>query len=211
MGLLIFMVVFLLMVVSIGGSARLAGAAYHAGNTPLSILGLIGLVLSLLFCFWFSIPPWGGKWMERAAKRYYEKEGDVSLSSAPTRRDKVIGGIAGTLYGSAILASIYLSSKGFIPTQMMQPVSALYVVPFLVFLGIKLHRQAGWIPLLWPILYTLHAVLVVMGAPIQFEGQWQSLNMLVPIAGYGLITGLIGHFYGRYALNRLRRIAGEEK
>ena len=88
----------------------------------------------------------------------------------------------------------------------MQPVSALYSVPFLVFLSIRMRPVAGWIPFLWPVLYALHAILAVAGVPILFE-KWSSLNMLIPTAGYGLLCGLIGHFYGRYALKRLKEVA----
>lgn len=50
----------------------------------------------------------------------------------------------------------------------------------------------GPIYLLWPTLYGIHAILVVAGTPIQFEGQWASLNLLIPTIGYGMLTGLVG-------------------
>ena len=60
---------------------------------------------------------------------------------------------------------------------------------------------------IWPGLYVLHAGLVVAGAPIQFGRQLAILNMLIPVAGYGLVAALAGHIYSRYALRKLREVA----
>jgi hypothetical protein len=92
----------------------------------------------------------------------------------------------------------------------MQPVSAIYVVPFLLVLHLMIRPAAGKLMLLWPTLYALHAILVVAGAPILFSGHWKGLNMLMPIAGYGLLTSLICHLYSRYALRKVKRLAQME-
>ena len=85
----------------------------------------------------------------------------------------------------------------------MQPISAIYCVPFLV--GLWLLLRPVSIPLaLWPALCGLHAILIVVGAPIVFVGAWSSLNMLIPVCGYGMLTGLISHVYSRFALRKLR-------
>ena len=60
---------------------------------------------------------------------------------------------------------------------------------------------------LWPALYALHAILLVVGAPIYFEDPYTILNMLVPTAGYGIAAAVAGHVYSRFALRRLRRLA----
>ena len=110
-------------------------------------------------------------------------------------------------FGACVTASVVLGMLGYIPDQYMQPVSALYAVPFLVLL-IVLKRPAGVpVMLLWPALYALHAILIMAGAPILFTGKWDGLNMLIPAAGYGILTGLVGHAYNRFALHRLRRLA----
>jgi hypothetical protein len=89
----------------------------------------------------------------------------------------------------------------------MQPVSALYVVPFLVFLYCWQRPKVGPIALLWPSLYSIHAILIVAGVPIVFDKPWTALNMLIPIAGYGILCGLLGHVYSRYALKKLKSAA----
>ena len=143
--------------------------------------------------------------MERMAQRYYDKEGDVVLTlPKPCFADYVVGG----LFGACILASVFLWD---IPPKYMEPVSALYVVPFLIYMTWRRRRISGWFPSLWAAFFALHAILIVMGAPIWFEGKWESLNILVPIVGYGLLVGLIGHAYNRYSLNRLKAFAMEKE
>ncbi len=59
---------------------------------------------------------------------------------------------------------------------------------------------------MWPALISIHAILILAGAPILFTGRWVGLNMLIPIFGYGLLTGLLSHLYSRVALRRLKRL-----
>ncbi|MCG3199499.1 MAG: hypothetical protein GHCLOJNM_04016 [bacterium] len=209
---LLFMLIYLLLSAAIGGGSYLGGKAYRAGNLPMFWASMAVAGAGVGFCFWFANPWWGGKWLEKVAARMYSREGHVSLgSSVPTTdRGKAWVAFAVSLFMVCILASVALGMAGFIPIRYMQPVSALYVAPFLVFLSVWLRPVAGWIPFLWPGLYTLHAILVIAGVPIQSE-DWPSLNMLIPTVGYGTLCGLIGHFQGRHALKRLREIARAEE
>ena len=100
-----------------------------------------------------------------------------------------------------------LGLMGFLPIKLMQPISAVYVVPFMVYLSIKLRGVGSPFMLLWPLLYGLHAILLVAGAPIYFGGKLEALNVLIPMPGYGLIAALTGHIYSRFALKKLRRIS----
>jgi hypothetical protein len=88
----------------------------------------------------------------------------------------------------------------------MQPISALYCVPFLVCLWFLQRPLLGNMALLWPALIAIHAILIVAGAPILFSGRWEGLNMLIPIFGYGMLTGILSHLYSRVALRRLKRL-----
>jgi hypothetical protein len=203
---MLFMVIFLLMFAGIGGSSYIGGNAYRSGNIFLFWFAMVFLATGIGFCLWFSAPWWGGRWMEKQAEKLYSDEGYVKLGNPRSGKNTIWLYLVGVLYGACILLSVVLGMKGYIPIEYMQPVSALYVVPFLVFLSIRLHPFAGWLPLLWPILYGLHAILVVCGVPIQSE-KMPSVNMLIPIAGYGLLCGLIGHLYGRYALMQLKKTA----
>ena len=52
--------------------------------------------------------------------------------------------------------SVILGLLGYLPGgKYMQPISAVYVVPFLVALNFLMRPTAGNIPLLWPLLYGL--------------------------------------------------------
>jgi hypothetical protein len=110
-----------------------------------------------------------------------------------------------------VAGSVVLGVLGYLPTgKYMQPISALYVVPFLVALNFLMRPAAGYIPLLWPALYALHAVLIVVGAPIVFVGSWEPLNMFLPIVGYGLLVSVVGHLYSRWALRNARAIVSQQ-
>ena len=94
-----------------------------------------------------------------------------------------------------------------LPIKYMQPVSAIFVIPLIIAIGIWQPRSiqpAGFLSWLWPILYVVHAVLIVAGVPIVFHGPWTSLNIIIPLAGYGILCALPGHFYSRYALKKLK-------
>ena len=212
LGVALFMVVFVVLFAVIGDSLisrvlRIARGTLHSPGFSLfrPLLSCVAVVLGSIY---FSVPKWGGTLLEQFFERLSGEEGTAVLSP-PADMRKPVWVMCGVpvLYGSCILGSVALGMLGYIPTAYMQPVSALYVVPFLLFLAYKMWSIAGPIPLLWPILYALHAILILAGAPILFTGKWTGLKMLIPIAGYGLFASLIGYLYSRYALRRLRCLA----
>jgi hypothetical protein len=205
LGVVISMIVFLLLCAAIGGPSYLAGEAYRSGNMLLfwvAIALLVPAVGALGYC---SVPRWGGKLLERLTQRLYAKEGNVSFLP-PSGRAKVLGYMLAVFLGTCVVASVTLGSVFEIPTKYMQPISALYVVPFLVCLWLLMRPMVGWAALLWPLLFALHAILILAGAPILFTAPWDGLNMLIPIAGYGILAGLVGHLQSRVALARLKRL-----
>jgi hypothetical protein len=135
----------------------------------------------------------------------YAGEGRVGFS-APYEGRKKWAILLLLCFGACIVVSLVASFALSIPRMYMQPISALYLVPFLVGLWLLMRPMAGYLALLWPLLYAIHAILIVAGAPIVFSGPWEGLNILVPVAGYGILGGLAGHFYSRYALRRLRKL-----
>jgi hypothetical protein len=205
LGFVVFMIIFVLLYAAIGGSSYLAGMAYRYDNMPLLCVSLALLVPVLGAVIYLSIPKWGGKLQQRMVKRLYAREGQVSFV-VPDERKKFWALVLGVCFGTCIVASVAIDFVLHIPFQYMQPISALYCVPFLVGLWILMRPMAGYLTLLWPALYAMHAILIVAGAPIVFTGEWQSLNMLIPVAGYGMLTGVVSHLYSRIALRRLRRL-----
>jgi len=206
---LVFLIVFVILYAVGGAASYLAGAAFLSEQMFwfwALILFLLGVwVPTIIF---FSIPK-GGRFIERISMRLYGREGVVTLApSRHTSEHRWVALVAGGLFGTCTMASVILGMLGCFPVVYMQPISALYVVPFLVFLSWWMRPMVSLLSLLWPALYALHAILVVAGVPIQFtSGPGQSLNMLIPVFGYGILGGLAGHMYSRFALRKLKRLA----
>ena len=196
---MVSMFTFLLLFLGTGGLFYAAGIAYRSGNQLLFWICIFSIVLVITAIIWAA------RLIERLL---YRKEGQIKLTiPAQTKKARMAGGIAGLLFGACVLISIILGVLGYIPIKYMQPVSAIYVVPYIVSLGIWQRpgvNPAGFLAWLWPILYAIHAILIVVGVPILFHGPWTALNMLIPIAGYGILCGLLGHLYSRYALKKLK-------
>lgn len=210
---LVSMAIFLLLFTAIWVPSYLGGKAYRSGSAPALWICIFALVTAYVALIFFCVPKWGGKFIERISRRLYGKEGVITLTPhIRTKKHKQLGLVVGLVFACCVVASVQLGMRGYIPIEYMQPVSVLYVVPFLVFLAIWQRPVVGPLALLWPTLYTFHAILVVADVPIQFSGKWQSLNMLIPIAGYGILCGLLGHIYSRFALRKLKKLAkaGEE-
>lgn len=172
-----------------------------------SICKIVSLSLFILLIY-ISIPNWGGlklwKWIDQ---RIY-REGNISLSE-PTlmRTNKKIGKIAGLLFCTCITLNVFL--YGYIPKVYIQPVSAIYTVPFAVFLYLWQRPRYGPLILIWPALYTIHAILIVAGVPIVFpkESGLVSLDIFIPTFGYGLLTFVIIYIYSGYSLKKLKAAA----
>jgi hypothetical protein len=208
---LVSMALFVVLCGAIGIPSYLAGGAYRAGNMVGFWVCIAALLLAFEAVVWFSIPVWGGRWMERTAERLYAREGSVTLAVPETRRNPKWFYVALVGFLLCIVTSVVLGLRGYLPTEYMQPISAIYSVPFLVFLAVWMRREGGFGLLLWPALYAVHAILIVAGAPIRFSGEWEFLNMLIPIAGYGLLCGLIGYVSNRLTLRKLKRLARVEQ
>ena len=206
LGLVVSMVIFLVLCAAIGGPSILAGVAYRSGNMLLFWASIAVLFPVLGVLIYVSVPRWGGKLQQRLVQHLYAKEGNVAFLPSGERA-KVWGPVLAACFGGCVVASVMLDFAFSIPSKYMQPISALYVVPFLVGLWFLMRPMAGCAALLWPLLYAVHAILILASVPILFTGRWDGLNMLVPIAGYGMLSGLVGHLYSRVALRRLKRLA----
>jgi hypothetical protein len=208
LGVVVNLLIFLVLWAAIGVPSYFGGMAYRDSQWFLLGVCITILIVALAATVYFSVPRWGGRLMLRINDRLYAGEGSARLVPTHTHKQKWLMGLVGLAFGGCIIASVVLGFLGYIPIEYMQPVSAIYVVPFLLLMSIfKQSAIGGPIVFLWPALYVLHAILILAGAPILFTGAWNSLNMLIPVAGYGLLTALIAHVYSRFALRKLRRIA----
>lgn len=203
---LVGLVVSTIMFVALFVMWRALGESYRAGNGVLFWI-LIPLLLILhVLLVWMSVPRWGGRWMQELGLRYYRQEGDVAAEGPlPRSRMMRIGKIVVTMYGVAIVTHVGLGLADVLPIETMQPISALYVLPFTCFLA---WATRSYMMLLFPILYGLHAILVVAGVPIQVEGPLAPMiNLMGPMAGYMAFAALVGHLYNRIALAQVKHYA----
>jgi hypothetical protein len=202
--MVVFLVIFLILYAALGGSSYFGAMAYRYGQWGLLCVCIVILIVGLAGTVYLSVPRWGGKLIERITKRLYAGEGNAQLSNLMSGGRKLVGWCMAATFLFCILASVVLGFLGVLPQKYMQPVSAIYVVPFVVGIWLLQRPALGPIILLWPALYAIHAILIIAGVSILFVGRWDSLNMLIPTFGYGFIASLIAHIYSRIQLRRLR-------
>jgi hypothetical protein len=199
---LIGMSTFLFLFSGTGGLFYIACKAYRAENMLLFWFCIFAVVLVA------TVIVLASSFIER---RLYRKEGQVTLAiPRKTERQRRAGWIVGLLFGVCVMISIILVVFFKIPIKYMQPVSAICFIPLLIAIGIwrpPSVKPAGFLVWLWPTLYVIHAILIVAGVPIVFHKPWTALNMLIPLAGYSILCALLGHFYSRYALKKLKTAA----
>ena len=206
LGVVVALLVFSALSAGIGGLSYAGGAAYRDGNLLLFWICMAALVAVGAMVVYMSVPQWGGRKLESFTSQMY-REGNASLSVPEQQIRTRIATTLGILFGGCVLGSVLLGFLGHISPQYLQPVSAVYVVPFLVGLTILMRPAVSYVSLLWPLLYGLHAVLIVAGVPISFTGRWEALNIIVPMVGYGVLTALLGHAANRRALHELRQMS----
>ncbi len=194
----------------LSGLAAGGGMATKAGYPVLGILALIGFFVVYGLLMYFVISKRGRGWVEQQLQRPYAKEGTVRIKSDRRAQHPYLGYVVGPLFGICIVGEVLLGLCGYLPIRLMQPVSALYCVPFLVFLWWWQRPASTWVMLLWPALYGAHAVVLISGLPIPTDGSWAMFHSMVPMVAYGGIAAFLSHLYSRYALRRLRRLSPPE-
>ena len=204
---LVQVIIIVLLGMSIAALLVFAGIAFMKGNLILASTCMAVLAAIYIFLF-ISIRKMRGKkidgWM---GQRLYPYEGTVSIAEPESmKKKKWLGYVVGIVFGGCFLGTMFLGMNGYFAIKYMQPISALYCVPFMIFLYFSQKPKVGPLMLLWPILYTIHAILVLVGVPISFTGNLGVWNMFLPFIGYFVLTNMIGHLYGRYALKKLKGI-----
>jgi hypothetical protein len=196
-------------------SLALAFAGFRKGNILLGCVGiavLVAVIAAIVKFYIFIFAKYGGKnkgLLDQIVDRWmYGREGTVSIPMPEaTKKRKWSEIIISIVYMVCLLGSMNLAMHGYIPDKYFIPLTALFVVPFNVYLYFIQRPRLGHVLLLCPILYAIHAILIIAGVPIYFTGTFAvPLNLLVPLI-YTFLTYIIGHFYSRYALKRLKDIA----
>lgn len=205
LGVVVALLVFAALSAGISTLSYAGGVAYRDGNQVLLGTCMAALVPVLAAVVYISIPKWGGRRLEALTGRLYS-EGNVSIAVPKQKGRKRIAMVIGIVFVCCVLGSVLLGFFGQLSPKYLQPVSAIYVVPFLVGLTILMRPAVSYVSLLWPILYGLHAILIVTGVPIAFTGRWESLNVVVPMVGYGVVAALAGHACNRHAFFKLKQL-----
>ena len=191
---------------------HLAVAGFRKGNMVLGWVGIaffaaaLAAVLTFLIIFILKFCRKNSGLIEQLVEqRIYGKEGAVSMPLPKiTKKGKWLDFVVGLVFLICFNGSLYLSVKGYIAFKYLQPLLALYIVPASVFEYFWLRPKVGHVVLICPILYTIHAILILAGVPIFFTGNLGLLNIPVPLIGYAFLTYIIGHIYSRYALKKLK-------
>ena len=194
-----------LMVVVIGVAASLTQLAQERESQVLFIVAVVLMFASMLALAWFSMSRWSGELIFSITNRLYGREGYASYSGGP-KGEKLPVWLT-TLGGGLVvyhLIGALLISFNYMAIQYLQPWSALYMTPYLV--AMALYQRLGFWAWLWPLLYGVHALLLMLGLPVRFGREYELLNIVVPVFGYGFIAILVGHIYSRYALYKLKTL-----
>jgi len=188
--------------------AALAVVAFQKGNIILALVSIALLVAVSIFLIIF-VSKFGGKnrgLIDQLVEQWiYGKEGAVSMPGPKIMKENSwLEIVFSVVFFICFFGSWYLSEEGYIAFKYLQHVSAIYFVPFLVFEYFLRRPRLGPILLVCPILYTIHAILIVAGVPIFFTGNFYILSICLPLLVYTFLTYVIGHVYSRYALKKLK-------
>ncbi len=213
--LMVMVVLFgMFVAVLVGLPLALAVAGFWKGNMVLGCVGTAVLVVVLVAIVKFYIiifAKFGGKnkgLLDQIIDRWiYGQEGFTSMPQPKlSKKMKCLDIFVGIVYMVCLIGSMELAMLGYIPVKYLLPLMALFVVPFNVYLYFMQRPRLGPVLLICPILYTIHAILIIAGVPIFFTGTFAvPLNMFLPVI-YAFLTYMIGHLYSRYALKKLKGI-----
>lgn len=204
---LLRLTVFAVLFALLFGLAAGGGLAVKTGHPVLAVLAALIFVVAYGLMMLFVFSKRGREWIDEQCRRLYENEGSAQIESKRILDYRRLGYAAGALFGACITLQVALGLLGYLPTSLMQPVSALYSVPFLVFLWWWQRPASTWVMLLWPTLYAGHALLLMSGLPIPKHDMWAAIHMVGAVCGYGMLAALVSHVYSRYALQRLQDIS----
>jgi len=198
--------VFIVVMVFVIGVAALLTQTAHRQDNQAMFMFSVGLMGVAIICLvWFSLSRWSGKLIFSITNRIYGREGYVSYTGSH-KQEKLplwLTALGGGLIVYHLVGALLISFN-YLPVQYLQPWSALYMTPYLIIMVV--YQRLGFWAWLWPVLYGVHAALMLAGAPVRFEREYELLNIAVPVFGYGLFAILAGHLYSRYALWKVKTL-----
>lgn len=194
------------MVLAIGLAAGLTQMAHDQGRMGLFTLSVGAMVLTALLMLWFSVSRWSSDLIFSITNWLYGREGYATWSGSSDKEEALplwLTGLSGGLLAYHLLGALLISFN-YMSIRHLQPWSALYMTPYLVIM--VLYQRLGFWAWIWPVLYGIHGFLLYFGLSLRFGREYELLNIVVPIFGYGLVAILTGHLYSRYALLKLKTL-----
>ena len=198
----------------VGFPLALAVTGFWKGNMVLGCVGtavLVTVLAAIVKFYIFIFSKFGGKnkgLLDQIIDRWiYGKEGTASMPQPKlSKKMKRLDIVFAIVYLVCLIGSMELGMLGYIPVKYFLPFMALFVVPFGVYQYFIMRPRLGPVILIFPILYAIHAILIITGVPIFFTGTFAiPLNMFIPVI-YNFLALIIGHLYSRYALKKLKGI-----
>jgi len=200
----------LLIVVLLGALSQGALTAWRHERAGLQWTCVAAIAVVTLGLLWFSVARWGQRQIWRVSQWVYGKEGYASYRGARETAEGVKKRMRWVPAAAAVLALYHLAGAvlaglHYLPMKYLQPFSAPCMILFLAVMIIS--QRLGLWAWLWPLLYGLHAALLLAGVPLPFLERWEFVHILVAVFGWGALSMIVGHVYSRYALRRLKAVA----
>ncbi len=203
--------------VLLGFTLGLATSGFRKGNMFLGCVGIaatVAVLAAMSILLITTLKKFGGKnrgLLDQLIDKWtYGKEGTATVSVTKSSKKRICLEILScVIFFIWFFGSWMLAVHGYIAYKYLQPVSALYIVPCMI-CGWYFWQspRIGPVYLLHPMLFTIHAILIVAGVPIFFNSEnFCIFSVCLPFIGYGFLTYVIGHIYSRYALKKLKGIS----
>ena len=189
-------------------SALSAGAvvAWRGGNIVLGLALLAADLAFCAYCLWLVLSKRLKAWVVSCDAWLYRNEGQAA-PAAQTIKATWLDTAVGLAFAALACATPIVCTHSGIPIRYLQPVTAAYLVPLIVYQSYR--RMLPPVMPLWAALYAAHAILVLAGVPL-LANLGPLVSVMLPMGGYLLVAMLASHVYGRYALRRLRRLVRAE-
>jgi hypothetical protein len=115
-----------------------------------------------------------------------------------------------TLFPAVPFAAGFIVPRALhVAPRWQQPISAVFLVPVFyiwTWWWVK-HNDGNPVHFLFPVLYALQALLILVGVPLYVRYAHPFPNIWLSFGGCLALALLGSHLYNRYALRRLRRLA----
>ena len=196
------------------GLSALAGRLLNAGQTIAfwACVGALAAVAVLIVLYAFT--PWGHRLPERWGTKLFASDGHAATRSPEPRASRLTCQIVSGLFGACVIGTVVLGYGDVIPGRYAQPITALYVVPFMAFIGWAraLPGAAGHAVIttpvmwLWPTLYALYTILVLAEAPV-FGPVQGPTHIIVAMCSTMFVTGFVAYIQSRLTLRKLKSLS----